>query len=86
MTRCFAEKGAAAVIAFEEVAEDEVHQYGIAAPRGPGDVFEMADLIEKPSRAGGAEQPRHRRALRPVARDLRRARLDASPARAARSS
>jgi UTP--glucose-1-phosphate uridylyltransferase len=50
MTRCFAEKGAAAVIAFEEVAEDEVHQYGIAAPRGPGDEFEIADLVEKPSR------------------------------------
>ncbi len=50
MTRCFAEKGAAAVIAFEEVAEDEVHQYGIAAPRGPGEIFEVADLIEKPSR------------------------------------
>jgi UTP--glucose-1-phosphate uridylyltransferase len=50
MTRCFTEKGAAAVIAFEEVGEDEVHQYGIAAPRGPGDVFEIADLIEKPSR------------------------------------
>ena len=36
MTRCFTEKGAAAVIAFEEVPEDEVHQYGIAAPRGAG--------------------------------------------------
>ena len=76
MTRCFAEKGAAAVIAFEEVAEDEVHQYGIAAPRGTGDVFEIADLVEKPSQAGGAEQPRDCRALRPVARDLRRARPD----------
>jgi UTP--glucose-1-phosphate uridylyltransferase len=50
MTRCFGEKGAAAVIAFEEVPGDEVHQYGIAAPRGSGDVFEIADLIEKPSR------------------------------------
>ena len=50
MTRCFTEKGAAAVIAFEEVAEDEVHQYGIAAPRGSGDVFEIADLVEKPSK------------------------------------
>jgi UTP--glucose-1-phosphate uridylyltransferase len=57
MTRCFAEKGAAAVIAFEEVAADEVHQYGIAAPRGGGgDVFEIADLVEKPSRG---EAPSH---------------------------
>lgn len=49
MTRCFEERGAAAVIAFEEVPCAEVHQYGIAAPRGEGDVFEIADLVEKPS-------------------------------------
>jgi UTP--glucose-1-phosphate uridylyltransferase len=50
MTECFSQKGAAAVIAFEEVPEDEVHQYGVAAPKGSGDVFEIADLIEKPSK------------------------------------
>ena len=33
MTACFAEKKAAAVIAFEEVAAAEVHQYGIAKPK-----------------------------------------------------
>lgn len=40
---------AAAVIAFEEVPFDEVTQYGIAKPKKPGDVFEVQDLIEKPS-------------------------------------
>jgi len=50
MTRCFEERGAAAVIAFEEVPRDDVQQYGIAAPRNDsGDIFEIADLIEKPS-------------------------------------
>jgi UTP--glucose-1-phosphate uridylyltransferase len=50
MTRCFSEKEASAVIAFERVAMDEVHRYGIARPAEEGDVFEIADLIEKPSR------------------------------------
>ena len=50
MTRCFEERGAAAVIAFEEVPRADVQQYGIAAPRNDsGDIFEIADLIEKPS-------------------------------------
>ncbi len=38
------------VVAFEEVAANEVTRYGIAAPRGDvGDRFELQDLIEKPS-------------------------------------
>jgi UTP--glucose-1-phosphate uridylyltransferase len=52
MTRCFHEKRAAAVIAFEEVPAHEVSQYGIAQPAGHGEhgeLFEIADLIEKPS-------------------------------------
>ena len=55
MTRCFETKGAAAVIAVEEVPRHEVGQYGIAAPRagrgapGSEDVFEIADLVEKPT-------------------------------------
>jgi UTP--glucose-1-phosphate uridylyltransferase len=53
MTRCFESRCAAAVIAFEEVPRHEVGQYGIAAPKaarpGGGDVFEVADLVEKPS-------------------------------------
>ena len=40
---------AAAVIAFEEVPSEEVIHYGIAKPRGAlNEVFELADLIEKP--------------------------------------
>jgi len=50
MIQCFGEKEASAVIAFERVPMDEVHRYGIARPKGEGDVFEIADLIEKPSR------------------------------------
>jgi UTP--glucose-1-phosphate uridylyltransferase len=50
MTHCFTEKKASAVIAFERVPMEEVHRYGIASPKGEGDVFEIADLIEKPSR------------------------------------
>jgi len=50
MAACFEERKAAVVIAFEEVPAAEVHQYGIAAPKDEGEVFEIADLIEKPSR------------------------------------
>jgi UTP--glucose-1-phosphate uridylyltransferase len=49
MTRCFVDKRAAAVIAFEEVPPAEVYHYGIARPKSDGDIFEIADLIEKPS-------------------------------------
>jgi UTP--glucose-1-phosphate uridylyltransferase len=49
MTDIFEEKQAAAVIAFEEVPFEEVSQYGIAKPKKPGEVFEIAELIEKPS-------------------------------------
>jgi UTP--glucose-1-phosphate uridylyltransferase len=50
MIRCFEERRAAAVIAFEEVPRSEVHQYGVAAPRnGATEIFEIADLVEKPS-------------------------------------
>ena len=38
------------VIAFEEVAREEVVHYGIAQPKGDvGAVFELEDLVEKPS-------------------------------------
>jgi UTP--glucose-1-phosphate uridylyltransferase len=49
MTRCYREKDAAAVIAFEEVATSEVSQYGIARPKSDGELFEILDLIEKPA-------------------------------------
>ncbi len=49
MIRQFETSGAAAVVAFEQVPPEEVHQYGVAKPRGAvGDVFELADMIEKP--------------------------------------
>jgi len=48
--RCFNENKADAVIAFEEVPQAEVHHYGVAKPKSPGDVFELADVIEKPTR------------------------------------
>jgi len=49
MTRCFVENGAAAVVAFEEVPPAEVVHYGVAHPRTSGEVFEVDDLVEKPS-------------------------------------
>jgi len=51
MTRCFAEQGASAVIAFEDVPLADVSQYGVAKPRTDGDIFAIDDLIEKPSPA-----------------------------------
>jgi UTP--glucose-1-phosphate uridylyltransferase len=50
MTRHFVDHDAAAVIAFEEVPDAEVSNYGIARPRTSGEIFEVADLIEKPTR------------------------------------
>jgi UTP--glucose-1-phosphate uridylyltransferase len=49
MTSCFVEKNAAAGIAFEEVDRADVYKYGVAKPKHNGDVFEIADLIEKPA-------------------------------------
>ena len=49
MTRCYHEFEAAAVIAFEEVPIDEVSQYGIAKPKTDDELFEIEDLVEKPS-------------------------------------
>jgi UTP--glucose-1-phosphate uridylyltransferase len=50
MKRCFVDRKASAVIAFEEVAPAEVSHYGIARPgKSSGDLFEIADLIEKPT-------------------------------------
>ena len=50
MIEQFEATGAGAVIAFEEVPRAEVVHYGIAEPRGAtGDIFQLNDLIEKPS-------------------------------------
>ncbi|HBO46019.1 MAG TPA: hypothetical protein DD670_19270 [Planctomycetaceae bacterium] len=45
----FEESGADAVIALEEVPDEDVVRYGIAVPRGAAaEVFELADIVEKP--------------------------------------
>jgi len=49
MTNCFVEKDAAAVIAFEEVPRNKVSHYGVAKPKSDGDIFQLEDVIEKPS-------------------------------------
>jgi UTP--glucose-1-phosphate uridylyltransferase len=50
MIRQFESARADAVIALEEVPREEVVYYGIAEPRGEAtSVFELADLVEKPS-------------------------------------
>lgn len=54
MVRCFVEQQASTVIAFERVPMEEVHRYGIAKPRQAGEIFEIEDLVEKPSRQEAA--------------------------------
>lgn len=50
MKHCFVEHNAVAVIAFEEVPSADVCRYGIARPaNGEADIFEVADVIEKPA-------------------------------------
>jgi len=49
MIHAFHEKQADAVVAFEQVPMTEVPNYGIAKPRVNGEIFEIADVIEKPS-------------------------------------
>lgn len=49
MIQCYEERDAGAVIAFEEVSEAEVGRYGIAKPASDDEVFQILDLIEKPS-------------------------------------
>jgi UTP--glucose-1-phosphate uridylyltransferase len=49
MTSCFTQNKADAVLAFESVPKNEVHQYGVAKPKSDGEVFELEDVIEKPT-------------------------------------
>lgn len=49
MNAHFESSNAQAVIAFEEVPADEVVHYGIARPRGDGPLFELEDIVEKPT-------------------------------------
>jgi len=49
MVEQFEQEEVDAVIAFESVPREEVVHYGIAKPKGePTDIFELADLVEKP--------------------------------------
>jgi len=52
MIDIYEQQSADVVVAFEEVATSDVHRYGIAKPMAgsdQSDVFELADVIEKPS-------------------------------------
>lgn len=49
MQQCFDEHNPAAVIAFEEVPDADVSQYGIAQPKSDAEFFELLDIIEKPT-------------------------------------
>ncbi|MBM4081478.1 MAG: UTP--glucose-1-phosphate uridylyltransferase [Planctomycetes bacterium] len=49
LSDCFDQKRASCVIAFEEVPREEVIHYGIAKPASDGDVFEVLDVVEKPT-------------------------------------
>jgi len=66
MTDCYHDREAAAVIAFEEVPRDEVSQYGIAQPKTDDELFEIVDLVEKPSPRDAPS--RSRRRSRPTSR------------------
>lgn len=50
MQHFFGTQDCAAVVAFETVPDDEVGQYGIALPKNDDEVFEVLDIIEKPTR------------------------------------
>jgi UTP--glucose-1-phosphate uridylyltransferase len=48
MARCFLDRKAEAVIAFEELPRDRIPYYGIAKPKDDGEIFELEDVVEKP--------------------------------------
>ena len=49
MQTCFDENECVAVVAFETVPKSEVFRYGIAHPKTEDDIFELTDIVEKPS-------------------------------------
>jgi UTP--glucose-1-phosphate uridylyltransferase len=49
MADCFVAREADAVIAFEEVPRHDISNYGVARPKRDGAIFELADVIEKPT-------------------------------------
>jgi UTP--glucose-1-phosphate uridylyltransferase len=59
MREIFLETSCAAIVAFETVPLEEVHQYGIAAPEStpePGQPFVLRDVVEKPRREEAPSQ------------------------------
>ena len=86
MTRCYHERDAAAVIAFEEVPHDEVSRYGIAKPKTRRRAVRDRGSRREAVAARSAQQPGDRRALRALARHFRRPWRRPGAARAARSS
>jgi UTP--glucose-1-phosphate uridylyltransferase len=48
MIRCFSDRKAEAVIAFEELPRARVPYYGVAKPKEDGEIFELEDVVEKP--------------------------------------
>ena len=49
MQACFDEQDCAAVIAFETVPAEDVNRYGIAHPMSDDEIFQLADIVEKPA-------------------------------------
>jgi UTP--glucose-1-phosphate uridylyltransferase len=49
MTRAFIDRRADVIVAFERVPMEDIHNYGVAKPKQNGEVFELIDVIEKPS-------------------------------------
>ncbi len=49
LTDAYDDTDGGCVIAFEEVPEEATSRYGVAAPATEGDVFEVAELVEKPA-------------------------------------
>ncbi len=50
MVSAFQSEPVAAIIAVEEVAPEAISKYGVVRPDGNGELFEITDLVEKPSR------------------------------------
>ena len=51
LSAAYEENQAAAVIGVEQVAPDQVGFYGVVKPESDGDVFEISNVVEKPSPA-----------------------------------
>ena len=49
LTSVFSRHQPSCAIAVEEVTDEKIPVYGIVKPRGSGEIFEIEDLVEKPS-------------------------------------